>query len=189
MSKNNNDLLADLWVFGYGSLMWDGWETQFQGICEGKAILRGYHRAFNKKSTRNWGTIKIPCPTLGLEKSNGAECVGLIFRFNNNQREAIVTYLNKREGPSFQLVEIEVFLEEGQKEMALMSINRSGRKSYIGNINFNNLVDLVRKARGENGSCFEYIQSIYLKCKELEIEDKYIQRLWSGINQGITTHK
>ena len=59
-----------MWVFGYGSLMWGSWETKFQGTNQGKARLRGYHRAFNKKSTRNWGMRDAPCPTLGLEKLN-----------------------------------------------------------------------------------------------------------------------
>ena len=111
MSNNNKDSITNVWVFGYGSLMGDSWETQFQGTCKGKAILKGYHRSFNKKSTRNWGTIDDPCPTLGLEKSNGAECVGLVFKFNYKQKEAIEGYLKRREGNSFQLVEIEVELE------------------------------------------------------------------------------
>jgi len=95
MSNNNNNSIDNVWVFGYGSLMWGSWETQFQGTCKGKAILKGYHRSFNKKSTTNWGIRDAPCPTLGLEQFNGAECVGLIFKFNNNQRQTIEAYLKK----------------------------------------------------------------------------------------------
>ena len=73
MSNNIKDSITNVWVFVYGSLMWHSWETQFQGTCKGKAILKGYHRSFNKKSTRNWGTRDAPFPTLGLEKLNGVE--------------------------------------------------------------------------------------------------------------------
>jgi len=189
MSNNNKDSITNVWIFGYGSLMWDSWETQFQGTCKGKAKLKGYHRSFNKKSIRNWGTRDVPCPTLGLEKSNGAECVGLVFKFNNNQREAIEVYLKKREGESFQLVEIEVKLEGGQKEMVLTSINRPEMSTYIDNTNFNTLVDMVLNASGKDGSCFEYIQNIHIKCKELEIKDEYVQKMWEEINYDVPTPK
>ena len=184
MSENNNDLRNSLWVFGYGSLMSDNWETDYHGTCEGKAILKGYYRAFNKKSTRNWGSAIKPCPTLGLERSIKGECVGLVFKFTINKREAVVTYLKDREGPSFQLVEVEVELEDGQKEIALTPINQPGSSTYIGNINFSTLVNMARNAKGENGRCFDYIHNIYLKCKELGIKDKNVQKLWKEINKG-----
>lgn len=176
-----------MWVFGYGSLMLGGWEAEFQGINQGKARLRGYHRAFNKKSTRNRGTKDVPCPTLGLEKLNGAKCVGLVFEFNDNQRQSIEAYLKNREGESFQLVEREVKLENGQKVMALTPINRIEMNTYINNINFNALGDMARKARGRDGSCFEYIQNIHMKCEELGIKDEYIQKMWEVINYDVST--
>ena len=187
MPNTNNDSVNNVWVFGYGSLMWDGWETQFQGTCKGKAILKGYHRSFNKKSTKNWGIRDHPCPTLGLEKVNGAECVGLVFKFNSNQREVIEAYLKKREGKSFKLVELEVELEDRQKEMVLISINRPERSTYINNTDFNTLVNMVRNASGIVGSCFEYIQNIHNRCKELEIKDEYVETMWGAINNDILT--
>ncbi len=189
MANNNKDSITNVWVFGYGSLMWGNWETEFQGICMGKAILKGYHRSFNKKSTRNWGTTDVPCPTLGLEKSNEEECIGFVFKFNNNQRKAIEVYLKKREGESFHLVEIEVELEDGQKEMVLTPINRPEMSTYIDNTNINTLVDMVQNARGKDGSCFEYIQNIHTKCKEFEIKDEYVQKMWEGINYDVSTPK
>ena len=135
MSRKINNLGTDFRVFGYGSLMWDGWEKKFKGSCEGKAILRGYHRAFNKKSTKNWGSPDNPCPTLGLEVSDGAECIGLAFKFNANQRDPVESYLKKREGPSFNLMEVDIELENGRKERAITSINDSKRFTYIINQN------------------------------------------------------
>jgi cation transport regulator ChaC len=44
-----------MWVFGYGSLMWDGWEQALGGQRADGAVLPDYRRSFNKKSTRNWG--------------------------------------------------------------------------------------------------------------------------------------
>jgi len=176
-----------MWVFGYGSLMWGDWEAEFQGINRGKARLRGYHRAFNKKSTSNWGRWNTPCPTLGLEKSSNEECVGLVFKFNEDQRQSIKAYLEEREGKSFKLVEKEVELVSGQKVMALTPINRHNMNTYIRNIDINARVDMARKASGKNGSCIEYIQNIHIRCKELGIQDEYVQKMWDLINYDVPT--
>jgi cation transport protein ChaC len=49
-----------MWVFGYGSLMWDGWQTKHACIRRVPAELDGYSRAFNKASVRYWGSKNHP---------------------------------------------------------------------------------------------------------------------------------
>ena len=44
---------------------------------------------------------------------------------------------------------------------------------------------MVRDAKGDNGSCIDYVHNIYLKCKELGIEDDYVYNLWEAINQNV----
>ncbi|RVQ67534.1 hypothetical protein EKN06_06125 [Croceicoccus ponticola] len=46
-----------MWVFGYGSLMWDNWQTSYGGANGVLATLKGYERSFNKASKVNWGAI------------------------------------------------------------------------------------------------------------------------------------
>jgi len=171
-----------LWVFGYGSLMWGNWEADFQGINRGKASLRGYHRAFNKKSTVNWGTRDAPCPTLGLEESSEAECIGLIFEFDDNQRHSVEAELKKREGPSFQQLELEVELENGQKVTAFTSVNLTNKWTYIKDAELGKFVDAARSTSGKSGNCFEYIKNLFIMCKKLEIQDDHIQKMWELIN-------
>jgi hypothetical protein len=55
---------GDLWVFTYGSLMWD---PGFAHIAAEPALLRGYHRAFCIYSSRYRGTVKAPGLVLGLD--------------------------------------------------------------------------------------------------------------------------
>ena len=70
-----------MWVFGFGSLMTDGWEKGFDCIQRVTADLKGYRRAFNKASVANWGTRDCPCPTLNLVSEADAHCLGLRSSF------------------------------------------------------------------------------------------------------------
>lgn len=70
-----------VWAFGYGSLMWDGWEARLSCLDKLVATLPGYRRAFNKLSQRNWGTKAAPCPTLNLQADPTATCRGMAFAF------------------------------------------------------------------------------------------------------------
>jgi len=101
-----------MWVFGYGSLMWDSWEVAVGGVRVDRATLAGYRRSFNKKSVVNWGTSESPAPTLGLEPSQSMNCVGTAFEFPDDQSVAIASLLTDREGISFILVELPVRLPE-----------------------------------------------------------------------------
>ena len=92
-----------MWVFGYGSLMWDGWEAEFGCTRREQATLAGFRRDFNKSSVRNWGSEDTLCPTLGLDPDDGAECAGLAFEFPDSMCDRLCKWLLDREGSSFSL--------------------------------------------------------------------------------------
>src|SRR5450631_3750213 len=101
-----------MWVFGYGSLMWDDWESKHGCLRKCGAILNGYRRTFNKASTKNRGTENAPCPTLNLEKIAAGACRGLAFSFPEERSHDVLDYLGKREGAGFQLELLTVCLED-----------------------------------------------------------------------------
>ena len=65
----------DLWLFGYGSLMWS---PGFRPVDSSPALLRGYHRALCIRSIRYRGTPRRPGLVLGLRP--GGSCWGKIGR-------------------------------------------------------------------------------------------------------------
>ena len=111
-----------MWVFGYGSLMWDGWQVGHGCIRRARAELHGYRRVFNKASVSNWGSKKCPCPTLNLTKSNSAHCQGMAFEFPDERKPGVLKYLTKREGPSFVLRPLPAQLESGVKITPLVPL-------------------------------------------------------------------
>ena len=83
---------GDLWVFGYGSLMW---RPGFEFIERVPARLIGEHRALCVYSFVHRGTPEKPGLVLGLYR--GGACRGVAFRVAEKNRDATIAYLRERE--------------------------------------------------------------------------------------------
>lgn len=173
-----------MWVFGYGSLMWDGWERDFACQQKERATLAGYRRDFNKRSVKNWGTSRSPCPTLGLAEDEGADCVGVAFQFPEEQQGDVYAYLSAREGASFSFSEREIRLDSGSAVTALVPINDATASTYMGYETLSARAGLVKTAQGTNGSCFEYVSSVRKHLTELGVTDPAVEALWSEVTEA-----
>jgi glutathione-specific gamma-glutamylcyclotransferase len=65
----------DLWLFAYGSLMWD---PAIHIVEIGRATLQGFHRRFCPKAEIGRGSKEAPALMAALDV--GGECHGLAFR-------------------------------------------------------------------------------------------------------------
>ena len=121
-----------MWVFGYGSLMWDGWQTKHACIRSMPAELDGYSRTFTKASVRNWGSKNHPGPTLNLQKMEHQSCRGIAFEFPDHQRQALTRVLTEREGCA--PLDLTIRLDNGTEVVALVTV-------YTGKTGFLSAVD------------------------------------------------
>jgi len=161
-----------MWIFGYGSLMWDGWEAAHGCTRRELADLVGYCRVFNKVSIKNWGTRDAPCPTLNLSKSMASVCRGIAFEFPENNNKAVLTELIEREGRGFELLEMSVLLQGTTKVSAVVPVYEGN--NIISGKKIVEVASLVAKAIGTKGSCSEYIKNIAEKLAELNIDDPLV---------------
>src|ERR1700751_5621686 len=83
---------GDLWVFGYGSLMW---RPGFPFLEQVPARLIGEHRALCVYSFVHRGTPEKPGLVLGLDR--GGACRGVAFRVPGAARSDTLTYPRRRE--------------------------------------------------------------------------------------------
>jgi len=171
-----------IWVFGYGSLMYDGWETEY-GCTERKtADLPGYRRAFNKKSVKNWGTKEAPGLTLNLEAAKDASCRGVAFCFAGGEAaKSMLDALDDRE--ACEAVELPVTLEGGRSVPAFVYIY-TGKNLLDERVTLKDKAAMVIKATGRSGTNRDYVRQTFEDLKGVGIDDPAVTELWNAVKQA-----
>jgi glutathione-specific gamma-glutamylcyclotransferase len=164
--------------------MWDGWHTAYGCSRSAVGVLDGFRRAFDKPSVRNWGTKAVPGPTLNLVRDHEACCRGIAFEFPESRREAVVAYLDGREGKSFPLREHAINVEGAGSVVALIPLYEG--KNVIACLSVDQTADMVARAVGRDGRCIDYVTSIAAKLQELGIEDVAVAELLSALGRNVS---
>src|SRR4051794_31804979 len=124
---------GDLWVFGYGSLMW---RPGFEFIERAPARLIGEHRALCVYSFVHRGTPEKPGLVLGLDR--GGACRGVAFRVAEKNSAATIANLREREQVTsvYREVKRSVWLENEarQRVSALVYVVDRGHGQYAGRL-------------------------------------------------------
>lgn len=170
-----------MWVFGYGSLVWDGWEHSHGCIRRKVASLRGYRRSFNKASTVNWGTKQHPGPTLNILPSDRGRCRGIAFEFPDDRAKAVMDYLKTREGPGFELEIATLRLSICSRVKAFVPIYRG--KNVFARSTVEELAEMALFASGKDGSCVDYVFNLERGLAESGIRDSVVTTFASMIRE------
>ncbi len=145
---------GDLWVFGYGSLMW---RPGFVCTLRCKAMLRGWRRSLCIYSHVYRGTREKPGLVLGLDR--GGACPGVAFRVAATLREPTIRYLREREQATAVYLErmVHVTLECGERVSALTYVADRLHGQYAGRLDREAMLGNVRAARGQSGENAVYV--------------------------------
>ena len=163
--------MGDLWVFGYGSLIW---RPGFPFEERVKARLGGYHRALCIHSHVHRGTPERPGLVFGLDR--GGSCVGMAFRIAHAEREAVVAYLRERELVThvYRETTLPVRLADGRGVRALSYVVDRGHTQYAGRIAAPAAAAIVRSAHGQSGPNVEYVTSAFAEIEALGLRDRWL---------------
>lgn len=159
---------GDLWVFGYGSLMW---RPGFSHVESVPALLRGAHRALCVYSVRHRGTPENPGLVLGLD--HGGSCHGIAFRVSERDVEETRAYLTEREQLNLVYREVmrPVDLASGRRVAALAYIVDRGHRQYARGLDRDQLLTHIRQGQGQSGACRDYVLNTLASLARLGIND------------------
>ncbi len=146
----------DLWVFGYGSLMW---RPGFVFVERVPARLTGLHRALCVFSFVHRGTPERPGLVLGLDR--GGMCRGIAYRVAAADRASTIAYLRGREQVTSVYLETTrmVMLEDEARRRvtALCYVVDRGHAQYAGRLTLAEQVHYVRQGHGQSGHNRDYV--------------------------------
>ena len=149
---------ADLWVFGYGSLIW---RPGFDFVERVPARLIGEHRALCVYSFDHRGTPEKPGLVLGLDR--GGACRGIAFRVEAKLRTETIAYLRAREQTTHVYREVmrSVWLdnEPRQRISALTYVVDRGHVQYAGRLPLADQHRIVQQGHGRSGHNRDYVLS------------------------------
>lgn len=164
---------CDVWIFGYGSLMWD---PGFAYAEVRPGLLRGYHRRFCVYSTGHRGTPERPGLVLGLDR--GGACKGIAYRVPRADVGPALHYLWDREmkNRTYHLRELAVLTPEGPVTAHAFVVDRA-HESYAGRLTLEETARLILQGIGARGACRQYLENTVAELKKLGLVDGPLHRL------------
>ncbi|QWG19171.1 gamma-glutamylcyclotransferase [Bradyrhizobium sediminis] len=167
---------GDLWVFGYGSLMW---QPGFEFIEQVPARLIGEHRALCVYSFDHRGTPEKPGLVLGLDR--GGACRGVAFRVAAKQRSDTVDYLRSREQTTHVYREVmrSVWLADDarQRVSALAYVVDRSHVQYAGRLSLTEQLRYVQQGHGRSGNNRDYVLATVKSIEAQGFRDAQLHQL------------
>jgi len=162
-----------VWVFAYGSLMWNP-EMAFAETRP--ALLHGWHRRFCLYSRDYRGTPERPGLVLGLDR--GGSCRGLARRLPPEALAAAIDRLWAREmaGQVYDMTPVAVATPQGKVAAHAFTVRRDNL-DYAGRLSFERVAEIVSLAAGGRGTGRDYLANTVRHLDELGIRDKLLHRL------------
>jgi cation transport protein ChaC len=159
-----------LWVFGYGSLLW---EPGFDFVERAPARLEGWHRSFCMRSIHHRGSLADPGLVLALDADAGAVCDGVAFAVAPGKAAATLAYLRERELISSAYLErwLPLALTDGRRIEALAYVIDPDHVQYCGGLPLEEQAAIIARAEGGRGANRDYLWNTVAHLAALGIRD------------------
>ncbi len=175
----------DLWVFGYGSLMW---RPGFEHVERHQARIAGYHRQFCVYSHHHRGTPETPGLVLGL--SRGGACRGVLYRVAAANADETIAYLREREQVTLVYREVRinaVRLADGARiGRVLTYVAEPGHEQFAGKLDMAAQAALIAQGVGQSGRNPDYLRQMVEHLREMDIRDSGLEALLQAVDDRLT---
>ncbi|MFT6639910.1 MAG: cation transport protein ChaC [Flavobacteriaceae bacterium] len=164
---------ANLWVFGYGSLIW---RPGFAFAEKRLATVVGYRRRFCQASHDHRGTPDRPGRVVTLSPDSDSQCEGMAFKLEESV-EDVLKLLDIREQDGYERQSLALTFRDGSIEQGVTWIAAKGNLSWRGGESIDEVVQLIAERKGPSGSNREYLFELQKALAEVKIADTYVDRL------------
>ena len=169
-----------MWVFGYGSLVWNpGFDVQERVL----ATLPGYARSFCMRSIHHRGTEENPGLVLALDRCENSVCEGVGMSVATHQQDAVLDYLRERELISSAYLEkiLRLKLSDGREVEAVTYVVDPDHVQYCGGLDLEEQAHIISRAVGGRGPNDEYLFNTTDHLMELGLHDADLAWLYNRV--------
>lgn len=165
----------DMWVFGYGSLIW---HPGFPVAEFRVARMAGWQRSFCMRSIHHRGTVENPGLVLALDAAPGGHCDGVAFRVAPGAEAQTLADLRERELISSAYLERElpVQLVDGPEVTALVYVIDPDHVQYC-HLSLEEQAQIIAQAVGGRGPNRDYLVATAQHLAQLGIADPDLEWL------------
>jgi cation transport regulator ChaC len=164
----------DLWIFGYGSLVW---RPAFPHVEKRASWIDDWARRFWQASTDHRGVPESPGRVATLVPEAGARCWGMAYRVAAAQRSEVLAILDQRESGGFERRDVQLRLASGEGFSALVYVAGPGNPNYPGPASLDAIAAQIRRATGPSGPNDEYLLRLSDALREIGGEDSHVEEL------------
>jgi cation transport protein ChaC len=168
------DRQSDLWLFGYGSLIWNPGLPTVESV---RSRVHGYHRGLYLWSRVNRGTPEQPGLVLALDR--GGSCAGVAFRLGSEGVMPHLEALWRREMAmgSYRPMWLPCALADGRRIAALAFVMRRDVPSYTGKLPDATVRTVFARAAGRYGTTLDYVRRTVAALRESGMPDRALEQL------------
>lgn len=163
--------MDDMWVFGYGSLIWS---PEFPVAERLIARATNWQRSFCMRSIHHRGTVEVPGLVLALDHAEGAVCDGIAFRVQPGFEADTLACLREREliSSAYLEVTLPLDLQDGRRVSALAYVIDPDHEQYCGGLALAQQAEIIAGAVGGRGPNRDYLFATADHLADLGIADQ-----------------
>lgn len=167
----------DLWVFGYGSLMWD---PAMDFIEVRRSRTDRYSRSFCLWDEGGRGSVERPGLMLAIDQGPG--CEGLAFRISADKldRETFILFRREMIARAYEPVWLMLETELGPLEALTFAANHENERIVPG-IPMEKQAGMIAGAEGFLGTNHDYLANVHKHLDLLGVRDPYISELYARV--------
>lgn len=171
LHRNLDKITTPLWVFGYGSLMWEpGFEPSETRVMR----VNGWHRRFSLLSKQSWGTAERPGLSAALHP--GGSTLGLALRIRAHEHSEVMAYLNTRER-AYRQVQVSGWDENGRLLEAITYVANPESGLFLDTQNHETLAPYILQGDGQKGTSLFYLRKTVDHLSLLQCSETHAHRL------------
>ncbi|WP_417420860.1 gamma-glutamylcyclotransferase [Halomonas sp.] len=175
--RNHFDENADIWLFGYGSLIW---KADFAYLERRSAYINGWERRFWQGSHDHRGTLEAPGRVVTLTPVPGAICHGMAYRITPET----LAPLDHREKNGYLREVTPLHFTDGFQEQTtgLVYLATEDNPAFLGPDSLEAMASQIARASGPSGPNRDYLVNLAQALRHLKVEDAHIFALEQQLN-------